>query len=160
MSAKLFPKKIYYGKHEYFISRHKFKIWSSKKVHLIFVPKKTLFWSCSWRFIFIYSRTKKRVFVISDRKQSKYSYIRRFFSYNYYQIWRTPLFDPAVDRNKHSTTRPDQCFFGQKSVDLFLASYIENIWRKYFIHILSMIKFCTVYLFSERLNKLDLARIS
>ena len=34
-----------------------------------------------------------------------------------------PLFGPALDKNKHSTTRRKQClFFGLKSVDIFLAS--------------------------------------
>ena len=37
---------------------------------------------------------------------------------------RTPYFGPALDKNKTSTTRPEQGFFsGQKSVDHFLASH-------------------------------------
>ena len=36
-----------------------------------------------------------------------------------------PLFGPAVDKNKPSTTRPDQCFFLDKNqLTFFLASHI------------------------------------
>ena len=48
------------------------------------------FWSCSWVFILIWRRTKKRMFVISDRKQNTIVHIRRVDSYNHNQLWRTP----------------------------------------------------------------------
>ena len=39
-------------------------------------------------------------------------------------------------------------------------AHICKIWRKYFIHILSIPKFGIVYAFSQRLKKLHLGRIS
>ena len=95
-----------------------------KKVTWFLCKKKPLFWSCSWRFIFIYSRTKKRVIVISDSNYTKRNvgFVQNYT--NCYQIWETPSFGPAVDKNKPSTARPKKWFFFCTakvilSVDLF-----------------------------------------
>ena len=84
--------------------------------------KKTLIWSCSWMFIFISRRTKKRVFVISDRNRDIFHTSDVYFLIISIRYDKRPLFGPAVYRNEtfNYTTR-SVGFFALKSVHFFLS---------------------------------------
>ena len=63
--------------------------------------------------------------IVIIRKEKSDVWIFALFSIRYD---KHPLFGPAVDKNKHSTTRPDQCFFGQFWLFCQFTLFVSIIW--------------------------------
>ena len=103
-----------------------------KKRSTDFSPKKTYSCVVQWKDYFYLTPDQKR-WCWSYLTDVRDIYHTSDVSYRIIAIRydKHPLFGPALDKNKPSTTRPDQWFFfGQKSVDLFFKHQIGKLGQK------------------------------